>query len=87
LNLCVLPVGEGQFVKIERCTVLFRKSAVVFTSFIIMYKVILRNVFGIKGVYGDNVEIIVIRGIHKASPNVWFPYINQTLNPIGYYNW
>jgi hypothetical protein len=48
LKLCALPVGEGQFVKIVRSTALFRKSAVVFTSFIIMYKVILRNVFGIK---------------------------------------
>ena len=80
-------MGEGQFVKTESCAVLFRKSAVIFTSFIIMYKVILRNVLGINGVYGDNDEIIVISGIHKASANVWFPYINQTLNHIGYYNW
>jgi hypothetical protein len=45
------------FVKIESCAVLFRKSAVVFTSFIIMYKGILQNEFGINIVYGDNVEI------------------------------
>jgi hypothetical protein len=52
-----------------------------------MYKGILPNEFAINGVYGDNVEIIVINGIHKASANVWFPYINQTSNRIGYYKW
>jgi hypothetical protein len=71
---------------IERCTVLFRKSTVVFTSFIIMYKEILLNEFAINGIYGDNVEIIDISGIHKACANIWFPYINQTPNRIGYYN-
>ena len=60
MKFCVLPVVVSQFDKIESCTVLFYRSAVVFTTFIILYKGILLNVFGINGVYGNIVEIIII---------------------------